>query len=697
MNRQSNLSTLFSFRNLFWFSLVCTFVLLPLLSLDAGISGDEPVHYQHAEYVSNYFNSNKADTAAIHTPYTNLKYYGQVVDNLSYRLNSWLDSSEPYKTRHFLNAILAALLILFTSLTAKSVSGYRAALLVVLFLLLSPRFLGHSYNNLKDIPFALGFALFTWGMVGVMKQWPRLGLLHWFGIALGFGLAFGIRSGGVLLVPIAFLFLFLYWLHRYKNQSGFVKQALPEGGKLIGLILIALLLGFFFGIIDWPFARLNPWVNPIKSLQMMTHYEVSIRTVFNGDWIWSENLPWYYALKWIMISTPLVVSLGFVLHFIRIRKMPWPVYSLLLFITIFPIFWTIFQQSNLYGGWRHLLFVYPTICILSAYAWIELFNLYKRRLLRFSILVLLGIGLVGPALHVIKNHPVEYVYFNHLAGSVDKNQGKFETDYYFHAVRPAMKWLNRELAGDIQFGKSPRIASNFPLEPFAEVMDFTFEPVLVNYYNRGKEDWDYAVFSSTYLGPQQLGGGYWPPLNTIHQIQVNHTPVCVVLERRLKDDIQALSAYRQSRFTQADSLYAKVLTVLPQHETALLYRAWTQKHMQNYLRSDSLLNTLLTIHPLSDNARDLMAKNAMSRGDFIKAQEIFIDILANNHKYLPAYEQLGVVSDHLSQPAETAHYLELGYQLGLRDSASIQRLVKALETMKDTEKAHKFRSILNKN
>ena len=51
-------------RIIFWLLAGLFGIALPLMSLDAGISGDEFVNYEHAEYVYNYFT--EGDTTCMH-------------------------------------------------------------------------------------------------------------------------------------------------------------------------------------------------------------------------------------------------------------------------------------------------------------------------------------------------------------------------------------------------------------------------------------------------------------------------------------------------------------------------------------------------------------------------------------------------------------------------------------------------------
>ncbi len=177
----------------FWCLIILLFFLIPILSLDAGISGDEPVHYKQGEYVYNYFSSNGEDKSAIYTPQTNLKYYGQSIDNISYVLVKWLGFNNPYKFRHLLSSIIGWLTILFAGLFARLVAGYPAGILTIVFLFFSPVFLGHSFNNLKDIPFAFSYIFFLYFLIKFLKEFPKPGIKTALFVSLGIAMAISIR------------------------------------------------------------------------------------------------------------------------------------------------------------------------------------------------------------------------------------------------------------------------------------------------------------------------------------------------------------------------------------------------------------------------------------------------------------------------------------------------------------------------
>lgn len=619
---------------LFGFLSVVLFILYPLLSLDAGISGDEPVHYDHARMVHAFYTSGGQDTSALHTPVTNLKYYGQFFDNLSYAINRLTGSEHPYQVRHLMNAVAGATLVWLAGRLAILLGGYPAGLLTLLFLFFSPRLLGHSFNNLKDIPFALGYLLSVYGLVSLLRQQMKPGFKALAAIALGLAMALGTRAGGLLIIPMV---LFFGWLGWIREQHGWLKNrtAWFSGFRLAGWLFLTLLIGYYLGILYWPYALTDPLRHPLESLHMMTRYEVSIRTVFEGAWLWSEHLPWYYGLKWIGISTPLVILAGAAGFLLLLRKFSLPVSSLLLFAVGFPVIWTIIRDSNLYGGWRHLLFIYPLLGVLSALAWSDIFTRFPNRIIRMSLALILISGVAGPLRQIIRNHPLEYVYFNQLAGGTNRQAGQFETDYYFHALRQAVEWVNKQAVADPD--RPLRIASNFPLSAYQEYVRIPFETRYVNYYRRGLVDWDYAIFSSTYTDPRQLALQAWPAENPAYTVQVDGLPVCVVISRDNRDDLAALNAYRNWNFSLADSLYEQHLSDIPTHETSLLYRAWTKRHQGDLASSDSLADCLLTFHPNSDHAWYLKARNALNQKDLRRAENLLDELKHINPKFVPAH------------------------------------------------------------
>ena len=87
---------------IFYLLAVIMLAAMLLISRDAGISGDEEVHYKHSEMVYNYFSTLGKDQSSLNTPKTHLKYYGQTFDNLGTGLIHLFGIRDIYAFRHLM-------------------------------------------------------------------------------------------------------------------------------------------------------------------------------------------------------------------------------------------------------------------------------------------------------------------------------------------------------------------------------------------------------------------------------------------------------------------------------------------------------------------------------------------------------------------------------------------------------------------
>ncbi|MFA7081165.1 MAG: glycosyltransferase family 39 protein, partial [Bacteroidales bacterium] len=143
-------------------------------SQDAGISGDEFFHTEHAEHVFNFYKTGGQDTLATTvTDNNNLPLYGQLIDNIAHGIGLLFNVDDYMALRHGLNSIVGFLAILFVGLFVKRVAGWRAGVFSLVLMLVSPRFIGHSFNNLKDIPFAAASMMSIYYIVKFLDELPK--------------------------------------------------------------------------------------------------------------------------------------------------------------------------------------------------------------------------------------------------------------------------------------------------------------------------------------------------------------------------------------------------------------------------------------------------------------------------------------------------------------------------------------------
>ncbi len=585
-------------RIIFWLLAGLFGIALPLMSLDAGISGDEFVNYEHAEYVYNYFT--EGDTTCMHgvrkgsTNPTHLEYYGQSFDNITYFINKIFHVDNIYEVRHVFNSLCGSLIILIVGLFLVKTCGWRAGILGLLLMFLSPRFIGHSFNNPKDIPFALGYTFSIYQMALLVTELPKTSIKRLVFIGLGIAFANSVRIGGLIMIPYLFLFCGLWYFFLNPEKKTWRTWVFwKKGFILIGKLSLVCISAYFASLILWPYALKNPLRHPYESLQMMEHFATNLRQIFEGGNIFSTEAPWYYLPKYMLISIPIVVLIGFFASIIFLPKIWKRVSPLTLFIVffsvIFPISYIIYKHSNVYGGWRHILFTYPTLVVAAGYGWETIYQWAKNKYFQYGLYVVTTIFLILPLVHIVKSHPHEYVYYNEFAGGVANNYGMYEMDYYQHSTRAATSWLLNHLkeTGELEKAISSKdkiiIASNdaYSLTYYVRKDTNAIIPIYIRYYERGNKNWDYAVVVNTYINAYQLQKGIWPPKNTIHTINVDGKPISAIIKRTDYSDYEAnilvnslndTTLSNEEKFVNlrlAITKYRKALESDPYNESAL--------------------------------------------------------------------------------------------------------------------------------
>ena len=110
---------------IFWSLAFAMLIAMLLISRDAGISGDEEVHYKQSEMVYNYFSSFGKDQSSLDTPKTYLKYYGQSFDNLVTILIHGFGIEDIYSFRHLMCKLSAGRLTGVDRLRARRPASRR--------------------------------------------------------------------------------------------------------------------------------------------------------------------------------------------------------------------------------------------------------------------------------------------------------------------------------------------------------------------------------------------------------------------------------------------------------------------------------------------------------------------------------------------------------------------------------------------
>ena len=681
------------FRALFVCTALILAILIPILSLDAGLSGDDEKHYNHAEKVYNYYASRGEDISALSDPALKLNYYGQSFDLVTYLFNKIFNIEAAYEARHFLIALVGFLTILYAGLMAALLSGYRAGFITMLLMFFAPRFLGHSFNNPMDIPFAFGYVFTLYHTFRFLLKLPVFSWRSALWISLGIAFTISIRIGGLLLIPYVFMFAGLYaWFHKFEFKR-FSREWLKMVWK--GLLYMAAIsvAAYVISLIPWPYGLQKPLKNPLEALSVMSNISVAIRVLFNGAIHWSNMLPWYYISMNIIYTVPVVLLVGFMLNIFLLpfyRKRLQPVFSFFLyFVVIFPIAYVVYKESNVYGGWRHLLFVFPSMAVLAGISYDTLIERFKPKVLKIAVAVVLAGGMIHPGLHIIRNHPFEYIYFNEIIG-INKADGRFETDYYLNSLRQGTEWLIENVLEENKTGDTLKIASNANIHYYLRHHRHLATPLYTRYYDRAAFDWDYAVYYCNYIDPYQLKNGLWPPDGTIHTIQVGNAPVCAIVKRETKKDLEAIQYFERRDFARAIPMMEEVNREFPHGEYIKLRLAEAYIQTGELQKAHDMVDECLEIYPNYDKALNIKGVAYLQANDLSNAINTFLSVTRINYRFATAYHNLGLAYFRQNNVDTALKYFQRAIEVNFRYKPSYLAIAEILNQQGRTQEAKQY-------
>lgn len=698
-------------------------ILIIALGLDAGNSGDEHVHYEQAVHVYDYYKSlGKDSTAVTVTDNYNLPYYGQSVDNIAYFIAKAIGREDDFTVRHVVCCCFGWLGILFAALAAYLIGGWRAAVFTFLLLFLSPRFLGHSFNNLKDLPFASIVMMAVYGMLLFFKQFPKVKWYTFVLLILSFALAISVRVGGLVLVGYFGLFGIVYlvkilverWIIQRSQTVAIMKQGKknvrkaakkqkfnPTFGKLFVRMLwmgaLICVAGGLLSLLLWPYALVSPTEHTIASYRAMSNFEMLIRQLFEGVFIYSDGLPWYYLPKLLLLTTPIAVFIGAILYFFfgMFKKDNWFYAGCLWFAFLFPLVWIIYTDANVYCGWRHVLFCYPPLTALAGLGFSGLIGwtvrllkaeepeptaeaegveiapeAAKPRLIRIGINVLgmaLVLGLLAnPIRHIVVNHPYEYVFFNKAFGGMANAYGNYELDYYYHTTRAACEWLQENALPPVT------VEEDSLYKPNPKIQVVTWHVPSVAYFLRkdtarfsvrfsrwdklAESDWDYGIFTITGIDPGELKNkASFPPVNCVHTIEVDGYPICFIVRHENKSDLLARLNYTElvkyRRLDQHGQQLVERTKAL--FADAYNYNPYNRSLLTNFLEFYEALGQMDSVKKYADLKLQCLPRDEIATfykgfyyhrtGDDDRAIQTYRDCIKLNCKYSAAYKGLAEI------------------------------------------------------
>ncbi len=404
---------------------------------DYGITWDEPVQSAYGEAVLAYFRGDLHEPEAAAPP--GLRAYGPAFELVAALLYApW--PARKYEIRHLLIATTALLAVLAVIGTAALVSSPLAPIFASLALIMLPRFYGDAFNNSKDAPFAALFACAVFAICRFALAPRRLGAALLCGAAIGASLA--VRPGGL---PIALLL--------FATAAGWAALRTRAPGAVAIGALVAWASAWIVMVAFWPWAHEAPVANPLGAARTAFAFPKAFPVLFEGRTTMSDQLPRYYLLKYVLITTPTVASLlagvGLLRGAWRLRDRESPE-SLVTLVALLwlgaPLLGALVIRPNVYDGMRHALFVLPALALFCGIGAGSLAELAPPGRPRRAAAIALAILLAAPIASLVRLHPYQTTYFNAWVGGLGGAAGRYETDYWLASYKEAIEWVNARAA-----------------------------------------------------------------------------------------------------------------------------------------------------------------------------------------------------------------------------------------------------------
>jgi len=437
----------------FALALLAAAALVALMTFrDHGLGWDDYTHAEYGELMLAFYASGLSDRRAL--SWVNLYQYGGGFDLAAALLAKVLPFTV-FETRRLTGAIVGLIGLAVVWRTGRRVGGPLAGLVALALLATCPLYVGHAFINAKDAPFAVAMAVLLLALVRGFAEYPRPRAATVALLGIGAGLALGTRVLGAFAALYALGALALISAIEIRKDG--LRAAAGAAGTFLLRIVPALMLGYAVMALVWPWGVADP-LNPFRAIGYFSRFfEEPWDELFGGTLIKVTDMPRSYLPTLLALKLPTVVgalaaagATGGLIGAFR-PSVPANRRAVLLLIVlagILPIAVAVIARPALYNGIRHFLFVIPPLAVLGGIAGAWLIEASRRRghLAALAAAAILLAGFAAPVVDMVRLHPLEYTYFNRLAGGAAAARGRYMLDYWGLSLKQASRGLAETIA-----------------------------------------------------------------------------------------------------------------------------------------------------------------------------------------------------------------------------------------------------------
>jgi 4-amino-4-deoxy-L-arabinose transferase-like glycosyltransferase len=426
-------------------------VVASLTFRDYGLGWDDYTHAEYADLLLRMYGSGFKDTGAL--SFANLYMYGGGFDMAAALLHKVIPL-ELFETRRLLGAVVGVIGLALTWRLGRRIGGPLAGLAALLLLALCPTFYGHMFMNPKDAPFAVAMVMLMLGLVRLAEEYPSPSPRTVLIVGLGAGLSLGSRVLGGLALLYALIGFVPLLLQEIRSEGA--REAARRFAQVIYVLLPGLILGYLVMGLIWPWSVIELG-NPFRALTYFSHFfEKPWKEMFDGALVSVPDMPWSYlptlfalqlpeVLLWLLIAAIAGTLMSLSRSDVTARRK-----TILLMLTlaaVLPLVIAMVKRPALYNGIRHFVFVIPPMAVLGGVAFAWGINWLKDNGRHWQPVAVAAFvfGLMLPLTEMIRLHPYQYTFFNHIAGTVRGADDLFMLDYWGLAFKQASDGLREQL------------------------------------------------------------------------------------------------------------------------------------------------------------------------------------------------------------------------------------------------------------
>ena len=433
------------FKKIYFYLFLSIFILAGIhFSINTGITHDELHDYKvwiaNKNSILNFFLNKNLDTSYLTGAN---KFYGSGFHYISIfleffsvklpQLNEYTDYGKIILSKHISVFLLfVASGLIFKKIIKLITKNNHHANLSTIFYLLYPYLLGHSFFNIKDIPFLTFWLICTYFFIRIIKNLLAKKIIYKKDIILlSFFTAYllSIRISGILIFVQYIIFILVLSSEKDYGLFYFIKKNFRE------------ILFSFFTILSF-YIILQPsyWSDPlliVEAIKYMSQHIQTVCTITLGECMKAQNLPASYLPIWFFFKLPIIILVGLVLFFkieekINLNPFILIVLKSLAFSILAIIFLLIIFNVNLYDEIRQVMFLIPLILIVS----LSFIYFFSKKFFNFSIIFFIIFFIIQN----INIYPYNYIWINNFS-HLTKVQNVFELDYWGASTKRISNFL----------------------------------------------------------------------------------------------------------------------------------------------------------------------------------------------------------------------------------------------------------------